>query len=144
MTPFTKLSQAIQAALTALPSFAGVSLIQEDAGDVPTMIEKEMGRSGMGVLLGVPEFTNSDPLALHVNGRIKVQLLFMEVPAIWRSDATKAHCADLAQAAAPALQALEVAGFQPLRVLRGEPVVDKEVAMQLYRLEIETMQIFGA
>ena len=145
MTPFSTLSAAIQAKLESLAAFAGVLLIQEDAGDVATMIEKEIGRAGMGVLLGVPLFGNDDPLAALVNARIKIELLFMEVPALWRSNATKPHCSDLGQTAAANLQALTVTGFQDLRVLRGEPVVDKETGpMQFYRIEIETMQIFDA
>src|SRR5581483_3559677 len=145
MTPFSTLSAAIQAKLQSLSIMAGVAMIQEDAGDVPTMIEKELGRVGMGALFGTPDFTNDDPLCDVINAKIKVQILFMEVPTLWRKTVNKPHCADLGQAASPALQGLASNGFEPLRVLRGEPVVDKEIgAVGLYRLEIETMQIFDA
>ncbi|MDE3098618.1 MAG: hypothetical protein KGJ88_04030 [Verrucomicrobiota bacterium] len=145
MTPFSTLSAAIQAQLAAQAAFAGVALIQEDAGDVPARIEKEIGRIGMGVVLGVPDFSNQDPLANLVNARVRVPLTFMEAPPIWRSAPGKIHCADAAQAAAQALQGLVISGFQPLRVLRGRPVADKEAGpLQRYRLDLETMQIFGA
>ena len=144
MTPFTILSQAIESRLAAQPAFAGVALIQEDAGDVDAMIERELGRVGMGVLLGVPEFTNQDPLSPLVNALIKVSLLCMEAPALWRKTGNEPHCADLSWIAARALQQFAVAGFQPTRVMSGQPVTDKDVALQLYRIEIETMQIFGA
>ena len=145
MTPFSKLSAAIQAKLQTMELMTGVALIQEDAGDVPTMIEKHVGRVGMGALLGTPGFGNEDPLCNVINGRIKVDILFMEVPALWRKTADKPHCCDLAQAAGAELQGLAIDGFEPLRVLRGEPVADKEIGpVGLYRLELETMQIFDA
>ncbi len=146
MTPFTTLSQAIQIKLESLASFAGVVLVQEDDGDVPTMIEKEIGRVGMGALLGVPDFVNEDAtLANVINAKIKIQILFIEVPSLWRTDNSKPHCADLGQSSGAALQGLVVDGFEPLRVLNGQRVVDKEIGpLGLYWLEIETMQIFDA
>lgn len=145
MTTFTTLSQAIQTKLESLQLLTGVVMIQEDSGDVPSQIEKEVGRVGMGALLGTPGFDNDDPYCDDINANIKLQILFMEVPAMWRTDNTKPHCPDAGQAAAVGLQGLEVPGYEPLRVLRGEPVVEKETGnMNLYRLEIETMQVFDA
>ena len=144
MTTFTILSQAIEAKLQSLAEMAGVPLIQEDDGDIPTLVERELGKVGMSALLGVPDFTNHDPLANLLNAVIKVQVLFMEVPAIWRKTGNEPHCADLGQSAGANLQGLVVTGFEPLRVLSGQRVVDKDVAAGLYRLEIETMQIFDA
>ena len=144
MTPFSTLSQAIQDKLNSLAIMSKVVFIQEDDGNVPTQIEKEIGRIGMGCLLGVPDFFNKDAtLSDVINANISVQILFIEVPALWRKTGNEPHCADLGQEAGAALQGLQVVGFEPLRVLRGARVVDKEAGpVGLYRLEIETMQVF--
>ncbi len=136
---------------------SGVSLVQEDAQDIETEIAKATGEVGMLVLLGVPAFGNDSPLADRVNARIQIEILVREVPAIWRAASntaqqTPVHCSDLGQAIAPALQGLVVTGYQPLRMLKGEPLgnfisqqqkeAGEAVIYQDYRLELETMQIF--
>lgn len=146
MSTFSNLSTAIQNQINAKAAAAGAVLVQEDAGDIPTQIEKKLGSVGLMALIGTPQFANDDPLSLLINARIKVQILIMEIPAIWRKDATRIHGPDWGQKMAAALQALRVTGFQDLRVLSGSPVDSPKEAsiVNLYRLELETMQIFSA
>jgi hypothetical protein len=146
MASLTDLSNAIQTRITAAANAPGATLVQEDAGNVPVQIEKQLGGVGLMALLGTPQFTNDDPLAALINARIKVQILVMEVPAIWRANASRVHGPDWGRQIAAALQALRVPGFQDLRVLSGgpaDPPKDAD-AVNLYRLELETMQIFSA
>jgi hypothetical protein len=149
LTPFTTLSQAIQAQLVTLSQMAGVSIVQEDSQDISTEITKATSEIGMMVLLGIPGLENESPLSDYINGKIRVEILIREVPAIWRlaSNANPIHCSDLGQAIAPGLQGFIVAGFEPLRVIKGEPLgnfTEKQSSsvFQDYRLEIETMQVF--
>ena len=146
MASLTDLSNAIQTRIGAAANVPGAKLVQEDAGNVPVQIEKQLGSVGLMALLGTPAFTNDDPLSLLINARIKVQILVMEVPALWRKDAGRVHGPDWGRQIAAALQALNVPGFQDLRLLSGGPVEPPKDAdaVNLYRLEIETMQIFSA
>lgn len=153
MTPFSTLSAAIQAALAALDSTAGVSIIQEDSQNIAVEIQKATGSVGMMILLGIPGFKNKDAkLSSVVNADLTVEILVREVPAIWRrkANANAIHCSDLGQAIAPALQGLVVTGFEDLRVLGGYPVGNFAAArqgqdplvFQDYVVQLETMQVF--
>lgn len=146
MSTFSNLSTAIQNQINAKAAAAGAALVQEDAGDLATQLEKKLGSVGMMALIGTPQFTNNDPLSLLINAKIRVQILIMEIPSIWRKDGTRIHGPDWGQKIAAALQALRVTGFQDLRVLNGQPVDSPKEAsvVNLYRIELETMQIFSA
>lgn len=153
MTTFGTLSTGIQQVLTNLSACAGVSIVQEDSQDIATEVAKATASIGMLVLLGIPVFTNDSPLGKLINAKIEIEILVQEVPAIWRrsKNANPIHCSDLAQAVGQALQNVWFQGYQPLRVMRGDPLGSltakaangDPIVFQAYKLQIETMQIFN-
>lgn len=129
----------------SLAAAAAATVLREDVHDLPTEINKAIGRIGMLVLVGMPHFTNQSAL-MNPTSQLDIDfsIAIGEAPVLWRKyDADKnlitPTAADLALTVTQIFQNFTIAGFNPLRVLRGDFVPDKK--RQIYELAITTKLI---
>jgi hypothetical protein len=127
---------------------AAITVLVQDYADITNKIDIAIGRIGMLALINMPGFTNHDPLSDLVNAKIHLFIEIGEQPVIWRDNPlTKPKAVDVAQLVARLVQGFYIAGFEKLRVLKGDFSAGRDKAnreRQVYSVEVETMQLFDA
>ena len=144
MSTFSTLTAAQVAKLQTVAALNAVAIVVEDTSDLTAEMAAQISAVGLVILIGIPAFKNESDMTKNVTADIDQQILIRECPPVWRNNAALPHCQDVAVAVAAALQGLNVAGFQLLRVIGGQPLGNirpdpkKEISFQDYRLDLKT------
>jgi hypothetical protein len=133
---------------TALPQ--PVTFLKEDKAELLTAISETLGKLGLLVLIGQPEFAQSSEVSAPEPGavsapaayNIEMFIAIGENTIINRgAGGTGLKCVAAAELIVRRLQNFALAGFMPLRVSAAVPIPDKK--RQVYQVALETSTILS-
>ena len=151
MATFANLAAAVtqrikdaQAAAQPLAAAAAAVVLQEDAHDLQTEINKSIGQIGMLILVGMPHAANlSTGQSKHLERKVEMNVAIGEHPILWRKvnpdNSVRPPSSEAVNIISEFLNGFQVGGFQKLHVVREDYIPDGK--RQLYEISLETKSI---
>jgi hypothetical protein len=135
--PMRKLINLAKMPTGSAPQLCGAVVVVEDDKDIANEIEIAMGKVGLLILIGEPNF-DQKASEFSPTSVLKVSLAIAigEVPVLWRTNPSKPKAKDVALLLTQLLHNQKFPGFQNLKVDNGRKVPNK--TRNLYELTLET------